>query len=157
VIWCRRRTQPKDSGAALILALGFVVLIGAVGGGLAGLATTSVHNQSTLELIRNREYAADGAIEQAISQVRGGTCTSPTPPIVDTLNNVAIRVEYVNACAFVPSTNGAQAEQRNVIFSAYCAVPSAATCNSTDVIIRAQVNFQQSPVKTYVQSWSVNR
>jgi hypothetical protein len=153
----RRRPQDRDSGAALLLALGFVVLISAMGAGLSALATTSVHNQGTLVLIRNREYAADGAIEEAISEVRGHTCTSDTPTIFDTLNGVAIKVEYLNACGFVLSADGNIAEQRNVIFEASCAVQSSANCNSHEVIIRAQVNFQQNPVRTYVQSWSVNR
>jgi hypothetical protein len=153
----RPRTHHADSGAALLLALGFVVLVGAIGGGLAGLAATSVHNESTLELVRDREYAADGAIEQAISQVRDNTCSSPDSSTFDTLNQIAIRVDYRNVCGFVPSADGNIAEQRNVIFSAFCVAPAAARCNTSNVIIRAQVNFQQSPVKTYVQSWSVNR
>jgi hypothetical protein len=141
-----------------LLAIGFVVMVSAIGGGLAALATSSVNNRNTLEFVRNREYAADGAIENAISQVRALTCASPGASIVDSsLNGVAIRVDWVNACVSVADSNGTLITQRNVIFTAFCNVPSDTTCRIPDVIIRAQVNFQDAPAKTFVQSWSVNR
>ena len=59
----RQRAQHKDSGAALLLAIGFVLMIGMISGGLIALATSSMNNRATLELLRNREYAADGAID----------------------------------------------------------------------------------------------
>jgi hypothetical protein len=154
----RPRPQHQDSGSALLLAIGFVLMVGAISAGLAAVATSSMNNRSTLQLVRNRQYAADGAIEQAIAQVRASTCTSPGGSIHNTLNNVAIRVDWVNACGVVKSSdNGTVVSQRNVIFSAYCKNPTDANCNFTEVIIRAQVNFQQTPSETYVQSWSVNR
>lgn len=151
--------QHEDVGAALLLAIGFVLMISAIGAGLASLATTSVNNRNSLELVRNRQYAADGAIEQAIAQVRELTCSSPNDSLNDSLNGVAIRVDWANACVNVHTSNDKAplVEQRNVIFSAFCQNPSDESCKFSDVIIRAQVNFQVSPVKTYIQSWSVNR
>ncbi len=155
----RPHRQHQDSGAALILAIGFVMMIGLISAGLASLATSTLNNRGSLELIRNRQYAADGAIQQAISHVRGLTCSSPAGSIDDTdnLNDIAIRVDWVNACGVVKSSNGTDVNQRNVIFSAFCKNPTDVKCNFADVIIRAQVNFQEDPPKTYVQSWSVNR
>lgn len=157
----RRHANPrhhKDSGAALLLAIGFVVMVGAIGGGLAALATSSVNNRNTLESVRNREYAADGAIENAIAQVRGLTCASPGASIDDlSLNSVNIRVDWVNACVDVADSNGTLVLQRNVVFSAFCKTPTDAKCNIATVIVRAQVNFQDNPAKTFVQSWSVIR
>ncbi|MEY2581961.1 MAG: hypothetical protein QOE09_1810 [Ilumatobacteraceae bacterium] len=148
----------QDRGSALLLAIGFVLMVGAISAGLAALATSSMNNRATLQLVRNRQYAADGAIEQSISQVRAFTCATPGGSIPATLNSVAIRVDWVNACGVVKSADtGTVVSQRNVIFSAYCKNPTDATCNFTDVIIRAQVNFQELPSATYVQSWSVNR
>ena len=154
-----RSSDDRDRGSALLLAIGFVVMVGAICAGLAALATSSMNNRATLQLVRNRQYAADGAIEQSIAQVRPLTCASPAGSIPNTLNGVAIRVDWVNACGVVKSSdNGTVVSQRNVIFSAYCLNPATdANCNFIDVIIRAQVNFQQSPSTTFVQSWSVNR
>ena len=169
----RPRQRDEDRGAALILAIGFVVVIGAISGGLAALATSGLNNRNTLELVRNREYAADGAIEKAISQVRPLSCSPATGSIVDsTINGVSIRVDWINACGVVlrgdrgttataSAWDGSVVFQRNVIFSA-CVDPSpSSACDPAKVIIRAQVNFQQGLVgavtKTYVQSWSVNR
>ena len=161
----RPRREHEDRGAALLLAVGFVVMIGAIAGGLAGLATSGVNNRTTLELVRNREYAADGAIENAISQVRLLTCASASGFITDaSMNSIPIRVDWVNACGVVQSTDGTVVSQRNVIFSACLNIGSPCLDTAVPpvpVIIRSQVNFQQGLVgavtKTYVQSWSVNR
>lgn len=161
----RPRPQHTDSGAALILAIGFVLMVGAISAGLAGLATSSLNNRTTLVGVRNREYAADGAVQQAIAQVRaaGGSplaaCASATGSMVATLNSVAIRVDWKNACGVVRATDGTVVAQHNVIFTA-CDSTGAACVDST-LIIRAQVNFQQAGsgavTKTFVQSWNVNR
>jgi hypothetical protein len=140
-------------------------MVGAICGGLASLAASSLNNRTTLETLRNREYAADGAIETAISQVRLLTCASPVGSFSDsTMNGVTIRVDWINACGAVQITDGSVVSQRNVIFAACLDIGSA--CSDTavpaaPVIIRAQVNFQQAlgaaVTKVYVQSWSVNR
>jgi hypothetical protein len=163
----RPRPQHQDSGATLILAIGFVLMVGAISAGLASLATSSLNNRTTLELVRNREYAADGAIEEAISRVRlaAGRALavdcSAGGNFVDLamLNGIAIRVDWRNACGVVRGSDGTVVAQRNVTFSA--CENSGAACVDTTVIIRAQVNFQQDSTgavaKTTVQSWSVNR
>jgi hypothetical protein len=162
-----RSQRPKgdDAGAALILAVGFVLMVGSISGGLAGLALTSLNNRNTLETLRNREYAADGAIETAISQVRLLTCASPSGSLTDsTVNAIAIRVDWINVCGAVQIADGSVASQRNVIFAA--CLDTGSPCSdvavpAVPVIIRAQVNFQQvlggAVTKTYVQSWNVNR
>jgi hypothetical protein len=154
----RRPRGERDSGAALLLAIGFVLGIGSICGGLAALATSSVNNRRTLEVIRDREFAADGVIENAITQVRLLNCASAPAPIQETLNQVAIRVDWANACGSTNGSDGVAVAQRNVIFMACLDTGSA--CTTANVIIRAQVNFEPSsgPVtKTYVQSWNVNR
>jgi hypothetical protein len=157
----RPHSRHDDSGAALLLAVGFVVLISAIGGGLAALATSSLNNRNALELVRNREYAADGAIEQAIADARTSTCSSVGGPTFDTLNSIAIRVDWVNACGVVQSSDGTVVAQRNIVFSACEGGLTSPVCLPANVIIRAEVNFEQASAgvttKTYVQSWSVNR
>ncbi len=158
----RARQQDRDSGAALLLAIGFVVLVSAISAGLAGLATSSLNNRGTLEQLRDREYAADAAIEQAIVVAADFTCDTDesTPIPLQTLNGVTIRVSWRNACGSVPASDGGvPLEQRNVVFLA-CPSTVNPCVDGSDVIIRAQVNFEPAsgPVtKTYIQTWSVNR
>jgi hypothetical protein len=155
----------EDRGASLILTLGFVVMIGAISSGLIGLTTSSLNNRDSLERVRNREYAADGAIEEAVAQVRQQVgpalvaCTAASGSITDTLNATTIRVDWRNACAAVQSSDGTIVAQHDVVFTA-CENTGAA-CVEAAVIARAQVNFEQAAsgavTKAYVQSWSVNR
>jgi hypothetical protein len=160
------RTQDRDAGASLILAIAFVVMIGAISAGLASLVTSSLNNRGSLEFVRDRQYAADGAIEEAISQLRVApgsplaACASADGSIVDTdLNGIDIRVDWRNVCGVVRGSDGTVVTQRNVIFSA--CLDQGVECPEADVIIRAQVNFEQAipgvVTNTFVQSWSVNR
>jgi type II secretory pathway pseudopilin PulG len=161
----RPRPQHADSGASLILAIGFVLVIGLIGGALAMLVTSGLGNRTTLQKLRNTQYSADGAIEQAISQVRGLTCTTPSGSIADTaatkLNSIAIRVDWVTDCTgMIQGADGTFLTQRDVIFTA-CS-DTGTPCDPARAIIRAQVNFQQqvaggAVTKTYVLSWSVNQ
>ena len=158
----------EDRGAALILAIGFVVMIGAISAGLAGLASSSVTNRGTLEAVRNRQYSADGVIEETITQVRAqagsalAACQSAGGSRTGRLNNIAIRVEWQNACGVVRGSDDAVVAQRNVIFTA--CQDTGVPCAPNTVIIRAQVNFQAvgsgatvTVTRTWIQSWSVNR
>lgn len=159
----RSHPQHKDSGAALLLAIGTVMMIGVISASLASAATSSLQNRTSIEALRNREYAADGAIEQAITSLRGSApflldCTAASGSMhgndFTLVNGVAMRVDWVNTCSQVSGYN-----QRNVMFSACLDTPSP-PCASANVIIRAQVNFEPAKgpaTKTFVQSWSVNR
>ncbi len=142
------------------MAIGFVLMVGSIGAGLAGIATTSLNHRNSLEVVRNREYAADGAVEEAITKVRTLTCTPTTGSLVDTsIVASGIRVDWAVACGTVMSSDSTTSyPQRNVIFSACENV--GPTCDPAQVIVRAQVNFEPAAgtvTKTFVQSWSVNR
>lgn len=161
----KRDPDTDDRGAALILAIAFVVMIGTIGAGLAGLITSSSNNRVSLQTLRNREYSADGAVEEAVAMVRGldgdtaASCSATGGTSVSTINSIAIRVDWNAACSVVRGSSGELFAQRNVIFEA-CENIGAA-CVSTAVIVRAQVNFRDDPsgnvADTFVQSWSVNR
>ena len=141
------------------MAIGFVLMVGSIGAGLAGLATTSLNNRNNLEAVRNREYAADGAIEEAITKVRGYACTPATTYLVDiSIVSTGIRVDWSSACPSVAASDGTPYLQRNVIFSA--CESTVAVCDPTNAIIQAQVNFEPATGtvrKTFIQSWSVKR
>ncbi len=155
----------RDRGTALLLTIGFVVMIGAIGGGLAGLVTSGLNNTVTLERLRDRQYAADGAVEQAIAEVRAqmetrDPCVEGAAGAVPTvLNGVSIRVDWSGACGVVQGEPGSIFLQRNVVFRACVDVGEPCTPDTT--IVTAQVNFEQGdsgPVRsTVIQSWSVDQ
>ena len=145
-------------------------MIGAISAGLMGMVTSGLNNRLALDVVRNRQYAADAAVESAIAEVRqldrstAGSCSSVggSPDggsSASTLNNVAIRVDWRTACAVVRGTDGVVVSQRNAVFSA--CVNTGVACAIDAVLINAQVNFEQASVggvtKTFVQSWSVVR
>jgi len=157
-----RHRAARDDGAALLLAIGFVVMIGSIGAGLASLVTSGVNNRITLEQVRDRQYAAEGAIELSIndtlSDITGQPCAaalSASKPV--TLNSFDIHVDRNNACSVVRGGDAVVVVQRNVIFTA--CLETGSPCTPEDVIVRAQINFAQvgtNPVtKTSVQSWNV--
>ena len=160
---CSRR-RGDDRGAGLLLAIGFVTMIGAITAGLTGMLTSGLQNRLTLDGVRDRQYAADAAIESTIAQVRQldrsttGSCSSSGGSTTSTLNGSTIRVDWRTACTVVRGADGVVVSQRNAVFDACIDTGSACAVNA--VIIDAQVNFEQgatgSVTKTYVQSWSVS-
>jgi type II secretory pathway pseudopilin PulG len=155
------RIRRDEEGVALILALSFMVLIGLVTTALLSSIMGAVGSRSELDDVRNRQYAAEAAVEQAIASVRalpspgtGATCD----PSSRTLNGVAIHVD----CKNIPIPTRTGFTQRNVVFTS-CpgTAASPAMCATADTIVRAQVNYESAdgtaPTKTYIQSWTVNR
>ena len=156
----------SDRGSALLLAIAFVVLIGALSAALASLVTSSVSSRVPLEQVRNRQYAADGAIEDAIAAVRSlpasaETCAPPAGHFSSELNDIAVRVDCTNAFAVVRGSDGMIVEQFNVIFSA--CLDTGLTCEDANqnVLVRAQVAFTRptgaAATATAVQVWSGSR
>jgi Tfp pilus assembly protein PilX len=159
------RVRADERGASLVLAIAFLVVIGAIAMATLSLITSGLNNRRTLDDIRDREYGADAAIEYAIAHLR--TKTSPTggPGIEDceaglpasySIDGASYHVDCQNALA--STLDGFM--QRNVIFFA---CEGTSDCTAENEIIRAQVNFQAigggaAPVvvtRTWVQSWSV--
>ena len=112
--------------------------------------------------VRNREYAADGAIEQAITLARtnGGVCPASVPPW--TLNGSTIRVDCNNSPSVVAGPQGNLVAQHDVVFSA-CDNKTGKACTdaNANVIVRGRINYSFTGIPpqlttTYVQAWSVN-
>ncbi len=153
----------RDRGAGLLLAIGFVTMIGGISAGLTGMITSGLQNRVALDAVRNRQYAADAAIESTVAQVRQldrgstGSCNSSGGSTTSTLNDSTIRVDWRTACTVVRGADGLIVSQRNAVFDA--CLDTGATCVGDAVIITAQINFEQAATgtvtKTYVQSWSV--
>jgi hypothetical protein len=156
------RIRRDEQGVALVLALSFMVLIGIVTSALLSSLISSVGQRATLDKVRNRQYAADAAVEKAIAAVRGlpspGPGQAACPAYSSSLNGVAIHVD----CTPIPTLTRTGFLQRNVAFTS-CpgTLASPPTCPPTSVIVRAQVNYESADgttiTKTYVQSWTVAR
>ena len=160
-------TRPRrdEAGTALILAIGFMVVIGLIGAAMLSSVASGLHIRVALDQARSREYAADSAIQYAITQVRA--LPSPGPA----LTGCASGTHYSYASADTPPVNirvncsnlfqvtRSGFQQRNVVFNA--CPENGADCTDTNSVVRAQVNFQAigsgtSVTRTWVQSWSVN-
>lgn len=165
----RDRARARDEhGVALVLAIVTLVVIAMMSTAILSLVTSGLNNRDTLDTLRNREYAAEAAIQDAITAVR--QLADPGfqqcgPFAAPTFDGVAIHVDCINA----PRLTTGFLKIRNVIFVACQKVGAGngTTCDDTaaDVrlhtIVRAQINFVLPPgspsvTQTYVQSWSVN-
>lgn len=80
----------EDRGAALLLVLVIVTVIGLAGAALLTFSDTSIRTTVALRDQAAAAYAADGAAEVAISRVQNGKldCSSTTPTVM-TLGSVA--------------------------------------------------------------------
>lgn len=162
----RPRREIRDRGAALLSSIGFVLMVSALGAGLLGLADSSINNRMTLSMLRNREYAADAAIELTIADARNHFATyelKGNGSVARTVFDFEIRVDWtaVPAEPIASDVNGPPVDQENFVFSAFTCVaaqPAAESC--ADVLLtRAQVNFaldeRHEVIKTFVQTWVV--
>jgi hypothetical protein len=172
----RTRIRRDERGASLILAIAFMLVAGAIGAGLTTSVTSGLNDSSVLAIARNREYAAEGAIDFAIVQVRATDpassigLTSCGGPFFRTLplwgsRTIDIRVD----CHPAPELTADLSARNNVIFLA-CDASSGQACDAPSgsppkvlapAIIRAEINYQVSGpppqvTRTYVQAWSVN-
>jgi hypothetical protein len=154
----------RDRGAALIIAIGFVVMIGAIAAGLTAMVTSGVGNRAALEQIRDRQYAADGAVEDAVAETRVlldvGKFTCGDASAGSTrMNDVDVRVELVVTCTAVLGDDGFPVVQMSGAFVA-CEDRRTA-CEAADVVVRTLVAFETDAggrvVGTSVRSWSVLR
>jgi type II secretory pathway pseudopilin PulG len=153
-----------ERGASLILAIAFMVVIGGISAAVLATTASGLQDRVALDQARNREYAADGAIETTIAQARtnSGTCPSQPAPTIP-LDSFNIHVDCSSAALGVVGSTGTPVSQNNLLFVA-CSVPSGNVTNCTSStganppIINAQVNFQGTApaVTTFVQAWSVN-
>ena len=165
----RNRIRRDERGASLILAIAFMLVAGAIGAGVTASVTSGIGDSSVLASARDREYAAEGAIDKAIVQLRTTanpdsiglvTCPSQTQTMpLPASGNIEIQVD----CAPAPEVTADLSARNNVILTA--CEPDAANpgppCDPTKVLIRAEINFQVSDTthlvtRTYVQTWSVS-
>lgn len=155
------RRMEGERGASLILAIVFMVVVGAISAAVLATTASGLQDRVALDQARDREYAADGAIEIAITRVRnnGVTCSPGDSPV--TFPTVKIHVDCTSSPSFIVLPDNTIATQNNIVFTAcvYSGTGNGDACTAANAIINAQINFQgtSTPRKTFVQSWSVNR
>lgn len=122
-----------DDGAALELALLFMIATALIVTVLLGFASTSSQATVATRTSRGTDYNADAAMQAAIATVRVGTCAAYTPSF--TLNPPAtpLRVDCTTTGAVVGS-------QRHVVFSV-CPSSVAAPCPLASSLLQAEVIF----------------
>ncbi len=171
-----RRFRGED-GATLLFVIGFMVLTGLVVAGMVSRITSTTLDRSAFDTARNREYAADGAVETAIAQTRsqmqsapaaactvatGTTATIVTQTSAQALNKVAVQVDCTQA---VPAFTLSGSIQRVVSFTACPLQAAGHQCPAGSSIIDTQVNFASTNSlaatsitvsSTVILSWSVN-
>lgn len=158
----RRPSPAVDRGAGLILAIGFVTMIGSITAGLMSLVISGLGNQIALTELRDRQYAAEAGVEWSIVQLRQWDRTTACSPANDgftvtSMNSITVRVDTEAACTTVRGADGTAVAQRNTLFTA--CVDTGGPCAPDDVLVRAHINFEESAAggvtRTFVQSWSL--
>jgi hypothetical protein len=151
-----------------------MVVVGAIGGGMLTNLASGQYNRNDFDLARNREYAADAAIETDIAQVRSNLTTGPpawpvggSPCPSPSLSQNSLEtppVPITVICSYIQTQTLSGFVQRNATFSARCTSVQPPICPNTGVIINAQVNFESpspsaaNPITvshTFIQSWTV--
>lgn len=172
-----------EDGATLIFVIGFMVVVGLVGAGLATQLSSSSKTRVALDKQRNREYSADAAILKRIGEVRehmestdaiepcpGPTSTTRYTDPSDVLNDFPIQVD----CQFDLFDLETNTELRNATFTACAPQEPGEKCPDSATIIRAQVHYERDgecadnpddpPItcetilvrETQIRTWSVN-
>lgn len=157
-------TTGHDRGAALIVAIAFMVMIGAVAAGLSSMVTSGVANRIALDELRDRQYAADGAVETAVVAMRSAIdaaavgCGSARTDRSE-LDGIRVRVDSQATCVAVVAADGLPV--RRIVGDFHACVDDAAICTPERSIVSARLTFELDArgivVSTSVTSWSVLR
>src|SRR4051794_31335665 len=123
------RAQEDERGAALALAIVFMVVIGAIAMATLAMINSGLNNRLTLDQARDREYAAGAAIDYATAHVRTLNAANGGPAIqtcgLPASYSINGKDYHVN-CDNAPTTTFSGFLQRNVVFSA---CEGASACN----------------------------
>lgn len=139
-------------------------MIGAMAAGLTSMIISGVGNRVALDDIRDRQYAADGAVEQAVATMRAGAAAGTvacgaTSTSRATLNGIAIRVDATAGCVAVTGTDGLPVRQ--VVGRFVACTDSASACTAGTSTVSATVAFPLDASgrgsTSTVRAWSVLR
>ncbi len=176
------RAVRDERGTSLLLAIAFMVVIGMISSAILSTISSGLHVRTALDSARDRQYAADGAVEFAIASLRArpssasyrGPAFAPcgpdgppftTAPFYHSLTEEGTPIRIRVDCVGEPTFTLSSFLQQNALFSACVPANPDVPCGgpTTPIIIRAQVNFQTVAAgsvlqiqRTWIQSWSVN-
>jgi hypothetical protein len=163
----RSHRASDETGAVLLLALGFISFVGLVTVVLLNYADTSFRATTQLRPVRSAQFAADGAVEGAINKLRQFRPDS-TAPCVNNLYTVQPPLngqDIVLNCSNLSVISGAT-PTIEVILTASCKVASvgcpitpAMVTATTPAMLTAKVRFSGTPptVSATVLNWSIRR
>jgi Tfp pilus assembly protein PilX len=104
------RNRHDEGGAALIIALVFILTMGLLTGVLVTLASTNLAATTNLEAQRVGQYAADGALEVAVQSIRypAGTNCDATTGLLVTIPTSGSDEQLTVYCATAPLVGARQ-------------------------------------------------
>jgi hypothetical protein len=162
----RGLSSRDESGAVLILAIAFVLIIGLGLGGLIALTTTNLKSAQNLQLERSREYGADAAVEAAIQAIRytpaTPTCptfpptqpsTSASPPFdgivvqcaTGTFAGLQGRIVQFTACPASPTGGATRSSTTNTNTSTTSTTtPNTESTCAQNAVVKAEVVYNDS-------------
>src|SRR5262249_26459293 len=135
----RPRLRRDERGASLVLAIVFMVVVGAIGGSVLASLSSGVGSGTPLQPPPHPEYPAHAAIEPAIAPVRslnaGATpitgfpsCGSDPTYTFEHDPSVDIHVDCSQPPTSASTGTGADALQNDVIFNACLASDASPSC-----------------------------
>ena len=159
-----RRAASDESGAVLLIALGFIAIIGFIGLALIDYAATNLRATTALRPVRSVKYGADAAVEGAINKFRQdftvpcGSATAVAPNFyrlkVDGSQHLDPAMQDIVVDCGPQIISGSS---RQLTFTARCL--GTPYCRAGTTVLVAKVKFQGTPpnVTTTVETWSVHQ
>lgn len=155
------RRGARDRGAALVVAVAFTVMIGTIAAGITAAITSGLGQRVVLEDLRDREYAADAAIERTIAEARSLVVADlecgAVEGSVEGVDDIRIHVDRTIVCGSLLGADGFV--RSNFALSLVACEDTATSCQPDDVIVRALVGLEPasdgSIASAPVYAWSV--
>jgi hypothetical protein len=158
-----RQVTADETGAVLLIVLGFIAAIGFLGLALIDYAATNLRATTALRPVRTVKYAADSSVEAAINKFRQDF--SVPCPKTNFYKIAVVGADGVPIDSLVTSQDivvdcGPQTisgSSRQVTFTARCN-SGTPDCPAGKTVLVARVKFEgTAPVKTTVETWSVHQ
>ncbi len=142
-----------EAGAVLVLALLFVLVVGAVVGSIATWATNDLNNTAKFTSARTLQYAFNGATEVAVQNIRYTPLLATTVPGPASCwsGSSTVTIDNQNIDVWCSTTyNPTSPSTRVVTLNACLHGVSATTCaaNTSNPTLQAVVTFDDYPTGT---------